>query len=104
MAHFYLVASIAFVAGLVLFLLPPRKRNWLYGYRTSASMKSEAAFKYANRLSALLLVACSALFFGIGLLFDELFNVEMPFWSVYLIFVLTIGITEVKVRKFNAKV
>ena len=36
--------------GFVFFFFPPKKRNGIYGYRTSRSMKSEEAFTFANKL------------------------------------------------------
>ena len=31
--------------------LPPKKRNWLYGYRTAQSMKSQEAWDASNKYS-----------------------------------------------------
>ncbi len=46
----------------VLFLLfPPRKINYVYGYRTPRSMKSREAWNYANRFSAKYLLGLALL-------------------------------------------
>lgn len=38
--------------GIISFKKPPGKRNWIYGYRTAASMRSPERWKYAQRESA----------------------------------------------------
>lgn len=40
---------------------PPKKINYLYGYRTSRSMKSEQAWQVANKMSAHLMMWASLL-------------------------------------------
>ncbi len=59
------------VLGLVFKKRPPKKINWVYGYRTTRSMKSQAAWDYAHKrigglwikigIALLLLITCSKL-------------------------------------------
>ncbi len=60
------------ITALILFRFPPKKINWLYGYRTIKSMKSQEAWDFAQRYSSrlmlysgliLLIIACCALLF-----------------------------------------
>lgn len=48
----------------IFYLYPPRKINWLYGYRMFSAMKSQAAWDFAQRYSAKLML----LYSSIGLL------------------------------------
>lgn len=69
-----LVTGALFVAaGLLLFLFPPKQINGLYGYRTKRSMRSQAAWDFAQKYGAsrliylgLALMAAST----VGLLID----------------------------------
>ena len=59
-----LVTAVFLFCGLLMLKFPPKKINPLYGYRTLASMRSEEAWKFAQKLSArrfILLAACSAI-------------------------------------------
>jgi uncharacterized membrane protein len=60
------------ITALILFRFPPKKINWLYGYRTIKSMKSQDAWDFAQHYSSrlmlfsgliLLIIACCALLF-----------------------------------------
>lgn len=63
------------VLGLVFKYKPPKKINWVYGYRTTRSMKSQKAWDYAHnrmgvlwlKIGSVLLIAyiCSKLFMPI---------------------------------------
>ena len=48
-----LCGVIFMLAGLVMYVFPPKKINALYGYRTSSSMKSIERWHFAQRFSAL---------------------------------------------------
>lgn len=67
----FLVGFIFCITGLITYFFPPKKINHLYGYRTTASMKSQEVWDFAQRLSSfkmmqagifLILVSCSKLF------------------------------------------
>ncbi|KEY19005.1 SdpI family protein [Kaistella antarctica] len=47
------VGLIFIFAGLLMFYLPPKKINSLYGYRTTSSMKNQDRWNFAQRLSAI---------------------------------------------------
>lgn len=57
-----LLCSIIFViAGLIMYIFPPKKINSLYGYRTAGSMKSVERWHFAQRFSALKMMQGSVL-------------------------------------------
>ena len=67
----FLVGVIFCITGLITYFFPPKKINHLYGYRTTASMKSKEVWDFSQRLSSfkmmqsgifLILVSCSKLF------------------------------------------
>ena len=39
------------IAGLVLKVFPPKKRNYIYGYRTKRAMKSQETWDFAQQYS-----------------------------------------------------
>ncbi len=102
MGNYYIIHLCVFVAGFILSVLPPKKINWLYGYRTQRSMKNEHSFEYANKLSAKLLMLFSAISFLISLLAIKLFNYN-AFWLIFIGLFFTIIITERRLKKFNTE-
>ena len=53
--------------GLAGLIVPPRRPNWWYGYRTPRSMRSQEAWEDANRIASLLLVLVGFLSLNTGL-------------------------------------
>lgn len=47
-----LVGGIFFVAGFIMLKFPPKKVNYLYGYRTNSSMKNQNTWDFAQKYSA----------------------------------------------------
>jgi uncharacterized membrane protein len=54
------------LAGLIMWMFPPKKINHVYGYRTSQSMQSEEHWHFAQAYSAKLMVGLGAAFVGLG--------------------------------------
>ena len=52
----FLVGFIFCVTGLVTYFFPPKAINHLYGYRTTASMKSQEIWDFAQRLSSMKMI------------------------------------------------
>lgn len=48
----FLFGPFLLILGLIMKIYPPKKPNNFYGYRTSRSMKSKAAWRFANSLSS----------------------------------------------------
>lgn len=47
-----ITGSIFMFGGLIMLVFPPKKINWLYGYRTTSSMKNQERWDFAQRYSA----------------------------------------------------
>ena len=56
------------VAGYIMYKFPPKNINYLYGYRTGTSMKSQERWDFAQRYSALQMVRGGAVLTIAGLL------------------------------------
>lgn len=41
------------ITAMLMYIFPPKRINFLYGYRTANSMKSEERWKFAQRYSAI---------------------------------------------------
>ncbi len=52
-----LVGIIFMIAGMIQYLFAPKKINSLYGYRTKSSMQSEGRWHFAQKYSAIKLIA-----------------------------------------------
>ena len=50
-----MVGGIFTIAGIVMYLVPPKKINFLYGYRTTNSMKSQEKWNFAQQYSSKLM-------------------------------------------------
>ena len=103
MINFHMVNIVFLAAGLALLILPPRKKNWIYGYRTPASLKDDQVFRFANRVAALVMIMVSVLFFVIVKVLEILFGQVNFTWMIFVVIGLTILITELKIRSFNAR-
>jgi uncharacterized membrane protein len=62
-----LTGMIFTIAAMVTYIFPPKKINYLYGYRTAGSMKSEERWAFAQKFSAILLLKIGLLLVGISL-------------------------------------
>lgn len=60
----FFAGAILLLVGAVLYVFPPKKINWWYGYRTPLAMQDQQRWNFAQRFSAIRLA-----FSGIALLF-----------------------------------
>lgn len=101
---FLVVGTIFLVVGLAFFIVPSKKENLIYGYRTYLSRQSEDHWRYAQKMSALFF-----LLFGAGMAIiggvlkytdnTNFFLVELLLipWFVAPMF----GCIEMKLKKFD---
>jgi uncharacterized membrane protein len=61
-------ALIILLAGLIWRRFPPRKINYLYGYRTQKSMKNQQTWDFANRIGAVMFIITGIILVLIGVL------------------------------------
>lgn len=64
----FLAGIIFATAGLIQYIFAPKKINSLYGYRTRSSMKSEERWHFAQKYSALKLIAVGLFLLVVSLL------------------------------------
>jgi uncharacterized membrane protein len=92
-----LLSVIAFVFK----VFPPKKINYLYGYRTSSSMKNIENWNLANKFSANLLLASMLVLLFFSYILD-LQNIEATNWLIGLLMVtfgVMIFLTEKKLKE-----
>ena len=68
-----MVGGIFIIVGMLTYVLPPKKINFLYGYRTMNSMKSKEKWDFAQKYSSRLLVFIGLILAatsGIGLFYS----------------------------------
>ncbi len=66
-----LLVGITFIiVGFIMLKFPPKKINYLYGYRTKNSMKSQERWDFAQKYSSKLMTYC-----GFGLLVISLITI-----------------------------
>ncbi len=63
------LALIFLIAGVILYVAPPKKMNHWYGYRTKQSMSSQAKWDAAQRFGAIGLLVLSIIF-GVTAMLD----------------------------------
>lgn len=97
-----LLGLIFFIIGFIYKLFPPRKINWIYGWRTVFAMKNQDIWEEANRYGAILFI-CGGIFLAlVGFLSGALFKhagryIFAP--SVIIILPAIIIIGEMRLRK-----
>lgn len=69
-----LIGIVILIIGWIMVKYPPKKINYLYGYRTEASMKNQQTWDEANRFSARLMIKIGWILILVGLLFSLTFN------------------------------
>lgn len=66
------IGIISIIIGLVLKAFPPRKINFLYGYRTRLAMKNQDTWNAAQKYSANALIVLGAAYIIIGFVLNKL--------------------------------
>ena len=61
MVETLILPVIVLIAGIILLAAPPKKVNFIYGFRTKTSSTNEETWQYCNRLCAVLMIVIGAL-------------------------------------------
>ncbi|MFN3967405.1 SdpI family protein [Flavobacterium sp.] len=100
----FTTGTIFVLAALITLVFPPKKINYLYGYRTRASMKNQQVWDFAQRYSGikmvqsgLVLIALSPLNVLVNL--NESFQLSLGFSSVIIACAYLFFATERAIRK-----
>ena len=78
------------IAGYIQHRFPPKKINHLYGYRTSASMKSQESWDFAQQYSAKKMMKMSNYIITLGLL-SWIVDLQTPWSDGIAITIVTVG-------------
>ena len=84
----FLSGGIFYLAALVFSKFPPKKINYLYGYRTKASMKSQESWNFSQNYTSKKMKYISLYIFIIGA-FLSFLNIELM-WSLWLGIIISI--------------
>lgn len=93
-----LVGTIFTVVGLVTYIFPPKKINYIYGYRTNSSMKSYERWRFAQRYSrrlmviygiVMMMISCLGLFYSISETVDFYIGISISLFPIILLFIKT---------------
>ena len=95
-----LTSPIFLIAGFVMYHFPPKKINYLYGYRTNSSMKSQERWDFAQKYSSIQMIKLAISMFIISILFSVFsFKEETNLIIGITILLLTIVYLGFKVEK-----
>ena len=86
-----LVGSVFTVAGVITLFFPPKKINYLYGYRTKRSMKSLEHWKFAQKYATVIMIKLGIFMMLLsfaGLLYS--FSEKIDFYIAMGVFILII--------------
>jgi uncharacterized membrane protein len=72
-----MIGPLMLIVSLIFIIFPPKKINWLYGYRTSRSMKSQAVWDEGNRYSARLMLWISVITTAVQLVCTILLSMKV---------------------------
>jgi len=92
---------ILILSGVLLWKVPPKSRNYIYGFRTRLASRSNDTWKYANDRSAklLMLVGVLSLLFGLVAYVFSYFVLSVQFsddfWGIFSTAVLLLGLLAV---------
>ena len=100
-----LVGIICIVAGFIFKAFPPRKTNFIYGYRTLLSMKNQDTWNEAQKYSANSFLILGFIYVALEFVLNYLIkNISMGYQNIIVLigFVIMIVVDEVHLRKiFN---
>ncbi|MCE2963138.1 MAG: SdpI family protein [Chitinophagales bacterium] len=86
---FIFVSLIFIVFGIALGFFSPNKKIWWYGYRTPQSMKSDASYVFANRISGRILISLGLLIFTTSAILEPYLTKLIIFTGLVFLFTFT---------------
>jgi len=101
----YSVGIIFLVIGLIFKAFPPKKINFIYGYRTNFSMKNQDIWKEAQKYSANSFIVLGFIYVVLGFVFSQFLNNISEGYQIIIFLtgaVIMLIVDEVHLRKvFN---
>ena len=83
----FLTGIVFIITSIILYNFPPKKINYLYGYRTPASMKNQEVWDFSQKLSAFKMFQIGLLLMAVSFL-NIFFNINQEQSSILAIVVL----------------
>lgn len=71
-----LIGPIFILTGYILYQFPPKKINFLYGYRTSKSMKNQGQWDFAQKYSARIMMLLGLIYMIFSVLLSSIISEE----------------------------
>jgi uncharacterized membrane protein len=100
----FVTGVIFFVIGVFFYFFPPKKINYIYGYRTSTSMENQQKWDFSQKYSAVKMIQGSLFLLavsGLGLLFP-LTPSQQNFIGITILIIYIVGmffLTEKAIKK-----
>ncbi|MBS3902562.1 MAG: SdpI family protein [Dethiobacter sp.] len=113
MVGLFIGPIILLLSGLLLLLFPPKNRNYIYGYLTRLSSKTQQTWDFANKLAAKLLVGMGSVSLVLAIialgaiaklpnnLLERAYSIAVPLSAVVflLLLLMLVFIVQVKLKK-----
>lgn len=99
----FVTGALFVIVALITLLFPPKKINYLYGYRTIASMKNQQTWDFAQRYSGLKMIQIGFILIAFSLLnifmqLNEGLQLAFGFTSIILVLAYFFLTTEKAIR------
>ena len=95
-----ITGGVFFAAGFFMLKFPPKKNNFLYGYRTSSSMKNQERWDFAQNYAAKEMMITGLVLAASGVLgFITDFGSSVKLWAGVAMLGLAVVILKVRVEK-----
>ena len=91
------VNGLLLVISLILYFFPPKKINFLYGYRTNKSIKNDVTWNFANSFFSKQLLVYSAISFVFAMLLA--FINPIISWQPMALMLLAIAVSVIKTEQ-----
>ena len=86
---FIFVSLVFIVFGIALGFFSPKKKIWWYGYRTPQSMKSDASYVLANRISGRIMLLLGLFIFIASAKLETYLTSRIMFAGIVFLFIFT---------------
>jgi uncharacterized membrane protein len=86
----FVIGIVFIAASLIMIVFPPKKINFLYGYRTAASMKNQQVWDFSQNYSAKKMLWCGFVIFSLSFL-NLIFDISQEFSLVLGLILLILG-------------
>ena len=77
----YIIPILITLIGILMYKRPPKKVNWVIGYRTRKSMKNEKVWKKANKYCGKLWIVIGSVMIVVAILLNVVFYFKMIIFS-----------------------